>query len=394
MARVNKLNGELYEEQPRRHAVAWFVDNPVGRVVTTTIVAAAAAASIFTAVPKDRPEINIPSINRPFDSGSSQSSGQTVTDVYYSQVRASLLQDVPELVNYQSALDYTTQRMVDAKNIFGLSLEQTRAPIAKWVQFNVDIDKRGERLIKLEDNPNYIPLDLFGENETYDPTVRQKNLDTATPARINGTKIPYAAMLAANIDSIIAGHDQIWAELQDPTKMKKYLDSAIYSTPLPFTREEATKYKSVITQHGTQEDVKHLALMGASYYYGKTNEEITRNEVSAAMALAVGGDIRIERNEQLWDVSAYKGSTKIRPDQGDRQPAFRKSKTLKDYLSANQSTYGTPLDQDYLAPELPSLQAIEKAKGWVSPDTGVRLIEIQSVTLTSYTTGNGRIFPK
>ncbi|MBI4177456.1 MAG: hypothetical protein HY516_03750 [Candidatus Aenigmarchaeota archaeon] len=285
---------------------------------------------------------------------SSQNSGQTVVDTYYTQARSAILQDVPALADpaYKSALDYTAQRIVDMKNVYGLSLDQVRAPITKWVQANVDWDKKGERLIAFnEKDLDFIPLNLTTENVNYDKATRQKNRDTATPARINGTKIPYAAMLSDNIDSIMAGHDQIWAELQNPAKMEEYLDQADIVN-IWWAEQEAVEYKSAIRQHGTFADKAHWALVGKAYTKPMDNEELTRNEQPLAYALAVGGDTQIAYN--------FTVTLSTNGSRGDRQLAIRISKQLQDAINADPTTYGHPIDSRYLQPNLPNRESVDK----------------------------------
>src|SRR3989338_9938262 len=124
----------------RQHLIQALYDNPVGRAVTIGALTMAAAASILTAtLPRSRPiEVNIPSIGRSIDSGS-QSAGnsdQTMTDVYYSQIRTSLLQDIPEFVNYQDTLDYTARRIADER-VNGVEWNQYRNTLEKWARTNI-----------------------------------------------------------------------------------------------------------------------------------------------------------------------------------------------------------------------------------------------------------------
>ncbi|MBI1972243.1 MAG: hypothetical protein HYS53_02990 [Candidatus Aenigmarchaeota archaeon] len=391
------------EELYGKGAGEWIYDHTLGWVldhkIASTVVGAAAAGAIAAGVVLSsggltRPVVN--TVSQPISTAVSQTTGQTgetAVDIYYSQVRASLLQDVPDFANpaYKTALDYTTQRMVDLKTIrdqaksrgvdYGVTYEQIKQPLAKWVQANIDWDKKGERLVLLKDNPNFVSPKLISENETLDPETMERNGEMAASARLNNQKVPQEKIFAANIDSIIAGHDQIWADIHDPKKMEEYLKLSAAITYVPYENRYMEKHKKAIVEQGTFEDIAHYALVGRAWKYGFENEEITRNEFPLAMILAVGGDARIETNSQIWDISNYKGSAKMRPDRNDRQLAFRKSAKLKEYFASNQQIYGTPLDPDYIEPALPSIETIDALKGYVSPESGTKLLGITSVTI-------------
>ncbi len=325
----------MVQKTHSRNLLTALYETPVGRIVALGTVASAIAlaATLSGALPRSRPEINLPSISRPVDS--SQNTGQTIVDAYYAQARSAILQDVPDLADakYKSALDYTAQRMTDMKNVYGLSLDEVRAPVAKWVQANVDWDNKGERLVPLsEKDLDFIPDTLLMVNFSLTPGVERVNTETL-------------------VDQMIAQHDQIWAELRDPAKMENYLNEADIVT-IWWTKQEATKYKSAIRQHGTFADKAHWALVGKAYARPIKNEEITRNEQPLAYVLAVGGQAQIAQNHT---VTLSTGGSR-----GDRQLAIRISKQLQDAINADPATYGHPIDSGYLQPNLPNRESVDK----------------------------------
>jgi hypothetical protein len=323
----------------------------------------------------------------PGQTGSSQTVGQTASEIYYSQVRASLLQDVPELARseYISALNYTAQRMTDLNKDYGLSLSQIRAPITKWIQANIDWDKRGERLVPLAKSSGFLSDSLFW-NSNFSLTGKEP-----TTVYLSFQENPSKA-LEYHIDEMIEQHYQIWADIHDPEKLEIYLDHADAEIPVWWAETEATKYKAAIRQHGTYEDKAHWALVGRAgdYAAGKFNEELARNEIPLAMILAIGGDAEIATNIQVKELPAPSGTDPRSRyvTRGDRQLAIRISPELEKYIRDNPDEFGTPIDSDYLQPNLPNRQSVDALDNVSKGDVKMMLVFRQG----SYPTiaGNNR----
>ncbi|MBI3412588.1 MAG: hypothetical protein HY051_00720 [Candidatus Aenigmarchaeota archaeon] len=353
------LLGQLYD-----HTVGWVLDHKLAS--TAAAIAAAgtiAAATLLSPSGSAREAVNANTDSRPAVVQTASSQSQTASEIYYSQVRASLLQDVPELANYQRALEYTIQRMVDKKNVYEMTIsrgvnpneahmvggkfEQIKQPLVKWLRANIEWDKRGERLIPFTEETDFIPNAMFGGNLTANPEAN----DISNVMKKTGIKNPSAAAFTSYVDELIAKHDQIWAELQDPAKLEEYLNQADIVN-FWWTKQEAAKYKSAIRQHGTFEDKAHWALVGKAYAKPMGNEELTRNEQPLAYILAVGGGAQISYN---FTVTLSTGGSR-----GDRQLAIRISKQLQDAINADPATYGHPIDSEYLQPNLPNRESVDK----------------------------------
>ncbi|MBI2085305.1 MAG: hypothetical protein HYT71_02210 [Candidatus Aenigmarchaeota archaeon] len=340
----------------RRHFIEALYDNPVGRVATAGALALMIAAAT---VPRLLPRSNsiefpnLPSIGRSVDTqsqGTGQtstgSSDKTVTDVYYTQTRSYLTQELPEISNYTSALNYATQRIVDFKNAqdearkrgasngHGIitDFDRLKTSVVKWTKANIEWDKKGERLVPFSEYTDFLPDALFNNYSS----VNRDHEDLTLKAN---------DALEKHIAEMVTQHDQIWAELQDPAKMREYLDQADIVN-IWWTEQEAAKYKSAIRQQGTFADKAHWALVGRAWTYPKGNEEIARNEQPLAYVLAVGGQAQIAYN--VNDLS-----------RGDRQLAIRISRQLEDEFANDPGYYGQPIDHGYLQPNLPNRQAVD-----------------------------------
>lgn len=347
-------------ETPRHrdHWYQWFSDNNLGRAVAVTAAAGIIAASTLPVLAGGCTN------NVPLSTATPTATATVdVNSVYRSQVRASLLQDVPDLANYKSALDYTTQRMVDMKNVYGLSLDRVRAPITKWVQANIDWDTKDERLVPLSEGVDLIPDAMLQGNFTINGDVNNKII----AASLKGESVPLTA-LQAYTDELIAEHNQIWTDIHDPKKLETYLEATFGG--MQWNADIATKYINAIKIYGTFEDKASWGLLGrVNWLIGKgltprpsnSNEELIRNEFYLSSLLASGGDGRISNNILYFERDG-KGITR-----GDRQTMFRMSQKLKQAITSRPEELGTLLDPNYLAPNLPSLESVEAAKTYSWP---------------------------
>ncbi|MBI3412602.1 MAG: hypothetical protein HY051_00790 [Candidatus Aenigmarchaeota archaeon] len=359
------LLGQLYE-----HTLGWAGGHKLASsAMAVTLAGAITVGTLLSSGGSAREAVNANTDSRPAVVQTASSQSQTASEIYYSQVRASLLQDVPELANYQSALDYTAQRMVDMRNVYGLSLDEVRSPVAKWVQANIDWDRKGERLVGLSEGTDLIPDAMLQGNFT----ANQNANDLTVAMKKRGIDNQHLAALSSYVDELIAEHDQIWNDINDPQKLEMYLDTVDGEIPLPFTAEIAVRYESAIRTSGTLRDKQSWGLLGRLLHIQRpegSNEELRRNEQYLSSLLAVGGDGKISENVLYFESDTYpRGITR-----GDRQTMFRMSQQLKQAIKE----FGTLLDPDYLAPNLPSVESVKAAKNYSWP-TNVKNAEIVHV---------------
>ncbi|MBI3412598.1 MAG: hypothetical protein HY051_00770 [Candidatus Aenigmarchaeota archaeon] len=278
-------------------------------------------------------------------------------------IAASLLQDVPELANYQSALDYTSQRMVDMENVYGLSLDQVRAPVAKWVQANIDWDKKGERSVAFSEEIDFIPNDLIFKNVTTD---RSRDIGAAQSIKNVADRFIF------NTEWMMQEHDNTWREVNDPKIVEKafeYLE-ALAQPGVLYEGVGASfpPYVKAIREKGTFEDKAHWSL----YVKGRKNapDEI-RQHVGLGYILSVGGDAKIE----IWGFGNYTDkSGKTRSGDGHGDLAVAMSPELRKYIESDPATFGHLLDTEYLG-ILPSREGVE-AQGTLGTNNGVKFVVI------------------
>ncbi len=284
---------------------------------------------------------------------------QTVVDNYYSQARSAILQAVPDLadVKYKSALDYTAQRVVDMKNVYGLSLEQVRSPMTKWVQANIDWDKKGERLVPFNERTDFIQDSLIFNNVTTD-----RSRDIGATQSIKNV----ADRFGFNIDWMIQEHDTSWHDVKDPKSVKEafeYLDALAQPGVLyEGVGASFSPYVKAIQEKGTFEDKAHWTL----YVKGRKNapDEI-RQRVGLAYILSIGGDAQIEN----WGFQK-RTEKPYSPEHGDL--AVRMSPELRQYVESDPNTFGHLLDGKYLG-ILPSKEGVE-IQGTLGTNNGWKIV--------------------
>ncbi|MBI3412592.1 MAG: hypothetical protein HY051_00740 [Candidatus Aenigmarchaeota archaeon] len=367
---------ELYPKSP----LGWVYDHTIGSILnhklastlaTAAVTGSIVAGSILSSGGSAREAVNANTGSQAGSSAVIQTSSsqprETIVDIYYSQVRSALVQDVPELADpaYRSALDYTTQRMVDMKKVYRLSLEQVRVPIAKWVQFNVDIDKRGERLVAFTQDIDFIPDTLFRSNATFDLKTNNKTsgINPITKQFDSSLARTSSDRFVLNTNTIIKEHDQIWKQVNDPGWVDEQLDllEGWSASSVAYEGIEASfpAYAKAIRTKGTHVDKKHWAL----YMKGRddarfleSGEEI-RKYAAQTRILAVGGVAQIE----IW---GFKPSDLIRRPDGTRvlaghgDLAVYMSPELEEEFKKNPELYGTMLDRNGYLGTLPSMEGV------------------------------------
>lgn len=373
MAGLDNASGlPSHEELYPRGVGGWVYDRTIGwalgHKIASTIVGVAAAGivvgSMLLTNGSGREATNTQA-SPPAQSGSSQTTSQlTASEIYYSQVRASLLQDVPDLANYKSALDYTTQRMVDLKSFYGLSLEQTRAPIAKWVQANITWDKKGERLVPFSEEIDFMPDTLFLQHATADPNTDQKT-ETIDQSTLSMTE-KAIQKFTLNTETVINEHDTIWRDVKDAKIVEEAFEYLEGLSQPGVTYEGVSAsfppYVKAIREKGTFADKAHWTL----HVKGRKNapDEI-RQHVGLSYILSVGGKAQIER----WGFQK-RTEKPYYAEHGDL--AVVMSPELKKYLESDPSTFGHLLDPEYLG-ILPSREGVE-AQGNLGTNNGFKIV--------------------
>ncbi len=334
---------ELYSDDatPDKNLITTSTRKTLAILATVGIV----ALSTMTACTPNKTSVtyNPPAQTQPIDANA----------LYRSNTQAAILQTIPELANYRSALDYTTQRLTDMKNVYNIQLDQAIVPVSKWIKANIDWDKKSERLVPFSEEIDFMPDAMFLQNFTANKTVND---------RANATGVQFSMdKFAIYEEELVNEHDSVWADLHNPTKMQKYLDTADIGAPLWWTEQEATKYKSAIRKYGTFEDKAHWALVGRAWAYGIGNEELARNEQPLAYILAVGGKAQIAHNIAIKELPAPSGTDPRSKyvARGDRQLAIKISQQLENAIRNDPGLYGHPIDSGYLQPQMPNMEAID-----------------------------------
>ncbi len=358
---------ELYDHTAAP-VVDWALDNKLASTVTAVAIAGAITAGVFLSTGGIARNVNRTQSTPAAGQISSSQSGQTASEIYYSQVRSAIMQDVPDFANpaYKSALDYTAQRMVDLKTIrdqaknrgvdYGTTFEQIRQPLAKWVQANIDWDKKGERLIPLSEANDFIPESLFYQDVTTDRN-----------AAMDGSVVQ---TLRHNTDWIVQEHGTSWHDVNDP-KIVKEASEYLEWLAQPGVLYEGVgasfpPYVKAIREKGTFADKGNWTL----YVKGRKNapDEI-RKYVGLGYILSAGGDAQIE----IWGFGNYTDkSGKIRSGDQHGDLAVAMSSQLRQYIESDPSTFGHLLDTKYLG-ILPSREGVE-AQGNMGTGSVVKFI--------------------
>ncbi len=367
--RLSHFEEELYENVPMAGSNKF---NGIKKGILGAALAGLVAVSVFSGCSKNITTTTpTPQIGRPVDS--SQNTGQTITDIYYSQARSAILQDVPDLADakYKSALDYTAQRMV-VLNKSGLSTEQIRQPLKNWLQANINWDLKGERLIPFnEKDLDFIPETLFRPNATFDLATNKSETSAWT-----------VDTFEKSTSLMIREHDNIWKQINDPTWVNNQLDLlegwSSSSVAYEGIRETFPVYAKAVRTKGTDIDKKHWAL----YMKGRddarfleSGEEI-RKYAAQTRILAVGGKALIE----IW---GFKPSDLIRRSDGTRviaghgDLAVYESPELGAEFTSNPAIYGTPLNRRGYLGVLPNIEGVAiQGTGGTQPEIAAMWLEV------------------
>ncbi len=324
----------IVQPQRKKHWYDRFVETPT-RMAATAITTAAVIAAVATSpawapavASKFEARTSIPPItyNPP-----AQTQPIDANALYRSNAQAAILQSVPELANYKSALDYTTQRLTDMKNVYNIGLEQAIVPVSKWVKANIDWDKKSERLVPFSEEIDFMPDTLFG-SISFDPETNNTPKSTKMDAFEQNTSV------------MIDEHSNIWKEVNDTAKMDQYFT---WLREVPIGHYEGVEmsfppYVKAIQEKGTISDKQHWALyMKGIRQAGWLGSEERRKEAGLTYILAVGGKAQIE----YWGFQGLDGGSGV----GHGDLAVFLSPQLKQYLESDLSTFGHLLDPDYLS---------------------------------------------